>query len=178
MLNFFPALKGRKNEKNIFLSISWSKIKRKFYCVWILPNHLCSFFVREFKEESKKEGNVVPSGGHETQLLKYQVRPPGGALRQHDRKSCRNPDDASVICWRCPLNTFGGVVNLHLQVYVHVVLVDVARSTADFGMRPPNALTRQMDQHLLSEAKRVCRQCRCKNATKKWEIWEFFVICC
>ena len=81
VLNFFPALKGRKNEKNIFLSISWSKIKRKLYCVWILPNHLCSFFVREFKEESKKEGNVVPSGGHETQLLKYQVRPPGGALR-------------------------------------------------------------------------------------------------
>ena len=164
--------------KNIFLSISWSIIKCKFYCVLILQNNLCSTFVQEFKKKGKKEGNVVPSGVHETQLLKYQVRPPGGALRQHDRKSCRNPDDASVICWRCPLNTFGGVVNLHLQVYVHVVLVDVARSTADFWMRPPNALTRQMDQHLLSEAKRVCRQCRCKNATKKWEIWEFFVICC
>ena len=38
--------------------------------------------------------------------------------------------DVSAICWRFLLESFGGVVNLHLQVYVHVVLVDVARSTS------------------------------------------------
>ena len=63
-----------------------------------LPNNLRSFFVQEFKKKGKKEGIVVPSGDPKTQLWKYQVCPPGGALRQRNFQSRSDPLDASAIC--------------------------------------------------------------------------------
>ena len=78
---------------------------------------------------------------------KLRFLPPGGVhVRSIESSPCINACAAPSVGVKNRIVFRGDVVNLHLQVYVHVVLVDVARSTSGLlDAAAKCARTRQMD---------------------------------